>query len=64
MTDVEDETRLIEAVYNNGMLKGVKLHDVTDATQPIELTYKPTDGKLRLMLWAGMKPILPAIIAE
>ncbi len=64
MTDVEGETRLIEAVYNNGMLKGVKLHDVTDATQPIELTYKPTDGKLRLMLWAGMKPILPAIIAE
>lgn len=64
LTSVENDTKLIEAVYTNGRVTGVKLHDITDATQPIELTYSPSDGTLRLMLWAGMKPLLPAIIAE
>ena len=64
MTEVEDGTKLIEAVYTDDILTGIKLHDVTDAAQPIKLEYSPADGTLRLMLWAGMKPLLPAIIAE
>ena len=64
LSDVPEDTKLIEAQYKDGKLTGVKLHTITDASAPVELSFTPEDGTLRLMLWSGIEPLTNAVTAK